>query len=169
MGGNQPATDRSHGKVWLAGIWVFSMVLILDAYQDLLEIFQYDCYRVMQADLPDWLVCVRYVVSVTLRILMLWAVAGILTRREQYRKLLLGLCWFNVLMVFAHHRYPSFVYISNYLGLNSEDFQQTVRWFGHWYYPGAVVRMLTACFREFFLAGITIQFFMYPKVKKLFQ
>ena len=142
----------------------------MDVYDDLWEIFHFDWYRVMQADMPDWLVCIRYVVSVTLRILTLWAVAGVMTvRRQPYRRLLLGLAWFNALTIFLHHRYSSFIYISTYLNLNSEDFLLTVKWFGHRLYPGVLGRMLDAWVREFFLAFITIAFFMNANVKRLFR
>jgi len=155
--------------MWLAGVWIFLAVHVLDTYRILWDNFHYDWYRVMQADLPDWLLCVRFVLSLALRILIFWAVAGVLTRRDQYRKFFLGLCWFRLAIVFVHHQYPSFVYISNYLGLNTEDFQQTALWFGHWYYPGAVVRLIGAWLEEFLLVFLTIIFFIHPRVKRLFQ
>ena len=162
-------TENQIFKIRLAGIWVTALFILVDSYHDLWEIFHYDWYRVMQADMPDWLVCVRYVVSVTLRILMLWAVAGVLIRREPYRKMLVALSYFNLAMIVFHHRYVSFVYISNFLGLNTEDFLQTVRVFGRDYYPGAVVRMLEAWINELFPAFLGIAIFSHPKIKRLFQ
>lgn len=153
----------------MAGVWAVSAAVVLYVFQDLWEIFHFDWYRVMLADFPDWLVCIRYIVSIALRIITLWAVAGVLTRREVYRKILVGLSYFNGLMVFIHHPYRSFVYISNYLGLNSDDFKLTAFWFGHHYYPGAVVRMLNVWVEEIFLAIVVILFFSHPRVKRLFQ
>jgi hypothetical protein len=144
-------------------------VLLADALDDIREILHFDWYRVMQADMPDWLVCVRWVVSITLRIGMLWAASGVLFRRDNCRRLLLVLSWFNLLTFFLHHRYPSFIYISSYLDLNTEDFRRTVSWFGHPVYLGAVARMLDAWMREFCLAFVAIMFFINPKVKELFR
>ena len=153
----------------IVGSFVALFILLADCFYDLWEIFHYDWYRVMQADSPDWLVCIRYVVSVSLRILMLWAIAGTLTRQEQYRKLLVGLCIFNILTVFLHHRYESFVYISNYLGTDTQDFAHTVTWFGHHIYSGAAMRMLSAWVEEIFPAFIGLVFFMHPHVKRSFR
>ncbi len=152
-----------------AGLWGMALFILFDTFEDLWEIFHYDWYRVMQADMPDWLVCVRFVVSLSLRIGMLWAVAGVLALREPHRKLLLCLAGFNAVTFFLHHRYSSFVFISNYLGLNAEDFVQTVTWFGHQFYPGAVGRMLDAWVGEFSLAIFSIAFFMNPSVKRMFR
>jgi hypothetical protein len=155
--------------VLAAGLWGLAIILIVDVYQNLWDIFHFDWYRVMQADLPDWLVCLRYVISITLRILMLWAAAGILARSEQHRKLLLGICGFNIVTLFWHHRYSSFLYISSYLGLNIEDYTQNMLLFGHWYYPGTVARMLNAYVWDLFLAFISIVFLTNPNVKRLFR
>jgi hypothetical protein len=152
-----------------AVLYFLAGVLLMDALQDTWEILHFDWYRVMQADMPDGLVCLRWVVSITLRIAMLGAAAGVLLRRDDCRRLLLGICGFNLMTIFLHHRYPSFIYISNYLNLNAEDFRQTATWFGRQVYPGAVVRMMDAWVREFCLAFVGIVFFINPKVKQLFR
>jgi hypothetical protein len=152
-----------------AGLWGLAFLILADTYHDLWEIFHFDWYRVMQADMPDWLVCVRFVVSASLRIGMLWAVAGVVALSDRHRKLLLGLALFNAMTFFLHHRYPSFIYISEYLGENAEDFVRTVSVFGHQIYWGAVVRMFDAWLGEFSLAILTIAFFINPKVKQLFR
>lgn len=169
MTGGQFQDDKKHEKLWLAGVWVICAVVLYNTFEDLWTIFHYDWYRASLAELPDWLVCVRYVVSITLRIVMIWAIAGVLARREEHRKVAVWLSFFNAVTVFAHHPYQSFVNASNYLGLNSEDFQQTVMWFGRQYYPGAVVRMLNVCIEELVVAGVVILVLSYPKVKRLFQ
>jgi hypothetical protein len=160
---------RLPDPVWTAGLWLVALILLADNYHDLWEIFHFDWYRVMQADMPDWLVCVRFVVSLTLRIFLLWAVAGVLARREPYRKFLLVLCWFNALTFFLHHRYPSFIYISHYLNTNAEDFLLTANWFGHSVYVGAVARMFNAWVTEILPAMIGIIYLMNPSVKRLFK
>lgn len=163
------SNDMKNEKIWLAGVWIFCAVLVWDSYRILWDNFHYDWYRVMQADLSDWQVCVRYVLSLTLRILIFWAVAGVFARRDQYRKVLIGLCIFRLAIVFVHHQYLSFVYISNYLGLNGEDFRLSVLWFGHWFYPGVVVRLISAWIEEFLLMAVTAAYFIHPNVKRLFQ
>jgi hypothetical protein len=169
VGNDQHLNDKKFEKIWLAGVWTLAAFHIWDTYRILWDNFHFDWYRVMQAEMPDWLVCVRFVFSTALRILILWAVVGVFARRDQYRRFFLWLCCIRLAMVFVHHQYPSFVYISAYLGLNTEDFQQTVLWFGHWYYPGAVVRLISAWFEEMSLMFITILYFIHPKVKRLFQ
>ncbi len=152
-----------------AGLWAIALLILADAGNDLWEILHLEWYRVMMAATPDWVVCGRFIVSVALRVVTIWAVLGALFRREPYRKILVGLAWFNALTFYLHHPYSSFVYISNYLGLNTEDFLLSAHWFGQTVYPGAVVRMLYLWVEELLLAFLTLAFFSNPKVKPMFK
>ena len=160
---------NEHHFKYLVLVFGLALAVWFDAACDIWEIMHFDWYRVMQSDMPDQWVIVRWLGSMTLRIVTVLAVAGVVCRNDFYRRVLVTIGWINLVGVFLHHRYPSFIYLSEYLGLNLEDFRKMVYAGGHWYYPGAVMRMFNAYLDEIIIALPVIVILTRPKIKALFQ
>ncbi len=89
-----------HKQRWL--ITLFGISLIVGF---LPSCWTYPCYKAMHRHMPEWLIVVRFSISVALRALSIISGIGIILRRDIFRKLALALGAFYLSTVFLRHPY----------------------------------------------------------------
>lgn len=89
---------RPEGLAWIVGIVVFGAVFHLHH-----NLASYDYYRLLLPQLPDWMVPIRFTVSIALRLAFLTAAGGLLLLKERYRRFAIRLWAFNLAAAYFKH------------------------------------------------------------------
>jgi hypothetical protein len=90
------------------GLTIFGVLLIVGSLDKLFDFQDFAFYQLMFQGLPDWMVNIRYVLSVTLRFAGILCGMGILSLKNVYRRLGLFLCALTILTIYWKH--PAFVF-----------------------------------------------------------
>lgn len=63
----------------------------------------YKAYSILFSYLPKSLIPIRYLLSISLRLLGLFSAVKLLSLKNIYRQLLLGMCYFNLIFIWFKH------------------------------------------------------------------
>jgi hypothetical protein len=85
------------------GIVIFSILILLRSIWDLNIYISFSHYRSLFYFLPEKVLLIRYVFSVALRIALFVSGAGILFRRDIFRKILLFISFFTIATIYWKH------------------------------------------------------------------
>ena len=102
----KPRTSKSKAVTLIAALFLFG------ALYKLLGFRNYEYYQFMFQYLPEKVILYRYVLSVLLRIAVIFAAFGLLFYKEFYRKLAIGLVVLNLVTLYWKHPYRVFFNIA---------------------------------------------------------
>lgn len=88
-----------------AGIILFGVFLIITSFLQIQKFSSFNNYRSIFAHLPDNWINVRYIISISLRILGFVIGCGLLFRKEFARKLAIYLAIFTICTIYWKHPY----------------------------------------------------------------
>jgi len=94
-------------KKFAIGVTIFGLYFIIDScFQLYIKLFSpnyYSWYSSIFGALPENLIFIRYILSTIFRIFELILGIGTLFRKELFRKLVLFMSWFTVIIVYWRH------------------------------------------------------------------
>ncbi|MBF0571106.1 MAG: hypothetical protein HQL12_04475 [Candidatus Omnitrophica bacterium] len=113
------------------GIVIFGGLLIITSIYELYHIPSYSGYKFVNREFPERIIAVRYYVSYILRVFGLACGAGVICLNDNFRKILIGLCYFSISTIYLRHTYKGFLNYttSAYYQNNVTDFSlQAFTW-----------------------------------------
>ncbi|MCA9401996.1 MAG: hypothetical protein KC713_10230, partial [Candidatus Omnitrophica bacterium] len=129
-------------------------------------------YAIMFRYLPDYILIIRFLFSLLLRIVMLVTFIGVIHYSNTFRKVLIWICVFTLLTLFWKHPYQAFENINFYTGsipfpLLLDKSQSILG--GIQVNPEIFNRMIQAYLQDIFLYGAILIFFSNRHVKAMYQ
>lgn len=92
------------------GLTVFAWLLMIGSVCNMsVYIFEYEWYRGLFNDMPEWLINVRYCCSWALRIVSIGAAIGLLYGKEICRKIVLSIVIFTIATLYWRHPYQAYL------------------------------------------------------------
>jgi hypothetical protein len=143
------------------GVIFFSCLLIVTSLFQLNHIPPYSEYKLINKEVPIYLINIRFVISYILRIFGLASGIGIFCLNNNFRKILLGLSWFSIGTIYLRHTYKAFLIYTTPLYYHAPmSFSlQTFTW----------IAVLTSWTIEVAFSLSVISYFTRPNVVKCFM
>lgn len=159
--------ERNTGKRQPAGIVLFGVFLILGSIYKLWGFLNYDYYRFMFQQLPsEQIIFMRYLGSVTLRLVGLIVATGILLLNDFFRKSFIILCVLTLCTLYWKH--PFFVFENIARHTEEQFFHKTVT--GELAYPlQPWITMIFNYLVDILFCGSALFYFTQPKIKEYFH
>jgi hypothetical protein len=92
------------------GIFIFGGILILSSIYELYHIPAYSDYKMINKELPEKMIIIRFFVSYLLRVFGLASGVGVICLNNNCRKILLELCCFSIATICLRHTYKGFLH-----------------------------------------------------------
>lgn len=156
----------------LPGVTLVAVLLFIYSLCQLTMIFGFERYQFVFQFLPEGTVKIRFVGSIILRVLTILTAVGILFYKDIFRKTLLYISAYNMIVVYWKHPYQAFVNWDRYYQLNPEKINDmiyqitgsmvidypTIKW----------ISVAAACLSDLIFFGAIIYYFTRPSVKQKF-
>lgn len=157
--------NRDCWKSWSLVLNLSMVLLITMAIGFLLRETNFNYYKTLFVALPPWLVKLRFAFSVSLRIFMFISALCVVLRLSWARYLMIAYSIFTIVTIHFKHPYSTFEGIFNTLLIKGEVSAEMVPHL-HWYAYGL---MMLFCYRDVFLAIITIYLLLRKEIVKQFE
>lgn len=145
-------TDKSFWRGWPLVLNAMMILLIAIAVDFLIRYGSYEYYANLFSAMPLWLINVRFVFSVVLRIIIILGSIGVLLRSRIARKLILAYSIFTILTIYWKHPYVAFKNVFEWQAANG-TLPENVAANLHWYILGL---MLFFYIKDILISIITI-------------
>ena len=151
--------EKKLGKKRPAGVTALAVLLAAASLDKLAGFRSFEYYRFMFQQLPEAQIVLRYVFSITLRLIGLATAMGLLYLKEPFRKLAVGLGALALLTQPWKHPLPVFQNLSHAVQLQMPQGQPVNPWLGLVFYVAI----------DCIFALVLIVYLTRPQVKKAFR
>ena len=110
----------------MPGIDRFAIILFVSSFFQLCILIGYERYKYMFQYLPENIILIRYIGSIFLRVLTVISALGIIYYKNVFRRILICVCIFHIVMVYWVHPYAAFVNFDRYYNISPERFNSWI-------------------------------------------